>query len=187
MNEIVIDGSIGEGGGQIFRTSLTLALLTKRSLHICNIRSKRSSPGLKAQHLTALKAAERISKAKVEGDFLGSQEVLFVPGEIRAGQYKFEIPTAGSTALVLQTIFLPLSTASRKSQVTITGGTHVPWSPPYHYLEWQWLPWMERIGYPGKVELHQCGYYPAGGGRLSCVILSAESINADIILPVEDD
>lgn len=180
MNEIVIDGSIGEGGGQIFRTSLTLALLTKRSLHIYNIRSKRSSPGLKAQHLTALKAAERISNAKVDGDFLGSQEVLFNPGEIRAGQYKFEIPTAGSTALVLQTIFLPLSTASRKSQVTIIGGTHVPWSPSFHYLKWQWFPWMKKIGFLGKLELNQCGYYPAGGGELTCSVFPYGSL-----LPVQ--
>ncbi len=176
MNKIVIDGSVGEGGGQIFRTSLTLSLLTKKPLRIHNIRSKRSSPGLKQQHLTALKAAAEISNAQVEGDFPGSQEVLFVPGEIKPGKYSFKIPTAGSTALVMQTIFMPLSVASRTSHVSINGGTHVPWSPPYHYLEWQWLPWMERIGYPGKVELHQCGYYPAGGGRLSCAISPAESI-----------
>jgi len=180
MNEIVIDGSIGEGGGQIFRTSLTLALLKKQSLHIYNIRSKRSSPGLKAQHLTALKAAARISDANVEGNFLGSQEVLFKPGEIRPGQYEFEIPTAGSTALVLQTIFLPLSTASRKSQVTIIGGTHVPWSPSYHYLKWQWFPWMEKIGYSGNLELNRCGYYPAGGGELTCSVFPQGSL-----LPVQ--
>jgi len=176
MNKIVIDGSWGEGGGQILRTSLTLSLLTKKTLQIHNIRSKRSSPGLKQQHLTALRAAAEISNAQVEGDFPGSQEVLFVPGEIKPGKYKFKITTAGSTTLVMQTIFMPLSAASRASQVSITGGTHVPWSPPYHYLEWQWIPWMARIGYPGTVELHQCGYYPAGGGRLSCAVLPAESI-----------
>ncbi|MCJ7716895.1 MAG: RNA 3'-terminal phosphate cyclase [Anaerolineales bacterium] len=176
MNKIVIDGSVGEGGGQIFRTSLTLSLLTQQSLHIFNIRSKRSSPGLKAQHLAALKASASISGAKVEGDFLGSQEVLFFPGEIRPGKYKFEIPTAGSTALVLQTIFIPLSVASKKSQVSIIGGTHVPWSPPFHYLKWQWLPWMEKIGYSGKVELDHCGYYPAGGGGISCSVIPAGSI-----------
>jgi len=176
MNKIVIDGSWGEGGGQILRTSLTLSLLTKKTLQIHNIRSKRSSPGLKQQHLTALRAAAEISNAQVEGDFPGSQEVLFIPGEIKPGKYNFKITTAGSTTLVMQTIFMPLSAASRASQVSITGGTHVPWSPPYHYLEWQWIPWMARIGYPGTVELHQCGYYPAGGGRLSCVVLPAESI-----------
>lgn len=176
MNKIVIDGSLGEGGGQILRTSLTLSLLTKKALQIHNIRSKRSSPGLKQQHLTALRAAAEISNAQVEGDFPGSQEVLFVPGEIKPGKYSFKITTAGSTTLVMQTIFMPLSAASRASQVSITGGTHVPWSPPYHYLEWQWIPWMARIGYPGTVELHQCGYYPAGGGLLSCAVLPAESI-----------
>ena len=176
MNKIVIDGSVGEGGGQILRTSLTLSLLTKKTLRIHNIRSKRSSPGLKQQHLTALKAAAEISNAQVEGDFPGSQEVLFVPGEINPGKYSFKIPTAGSTTLVMQTIFMPLSSASKASHVSITGGTHVPWSPPYHYLEWQWLPWMEQIGYPGKIELGQCGYYPAGGGRLSCAVFPAETI-----------
>jgi RNA 3'-terminal phosphate cyclase (ATP) len=176
MNKIIIDGSAGEGGGQIFRTSLTLSLLTKKTLRIHNIRSKRSSPGLKQQHLTALKAAAEISNAQVEGDFLGSQEVLFIPGEINPGKYSFKISTAGSTTLVMQTIFMPLSSASKASHVSIIGGTHVPWSPPYHYLEWQWLPWMERIGYQGKIELDQCGYYPAGGGRLSCAVFPAETI-----------
>ncbi len=176
MNKIVIDGSLGEGGGQILRTSLTLSLLTKKTLQIHNIRSKRSSPGLKQQHLTALRAAAEISNAQVEGDFPGSQEVLFVPGEIKPGKYNFKITTAGSTTLVMQTIFMPLSAASKASHVSIIGGTHVPWSPPYHYLEWQWIPWMARIGYPGTVELHKCGYYPAGGGRLSCAVSSAESI-----------
>jgi len=132
MNKIVIDGSVGEGGGQILRTSLTLSLLTKKTLRIDNIRSKRSSPGLKQQHLTALKAAAEISNAHVEGDFPGSQEVLFVPGEINPGKYSFKIPTAGSTTLVMQTIFMPLSSTSKASHVSITGGTHVPWSPPYH-------------------------------------------------------
>ncbi len=176
MNKIIIDGSLGEGGGQILRTSLTLSLLTKKTLQIHNIRSKRSSPGLKQQHLTALRAAAEISNAQVEGDFPGSQEVLFVPGEIKPGKYNFKITTAGSTTLVMQTIFMPLSAASKASHVSITGGTHVPWSPPYHYLEWQWIPWMARIGFPGTVELHLCGYYPAGGGRLSCAVLPAESI-----------
>ncbi len=175
MNKIIIDGSLGEGGGQILRTSLTLSLLTKKTLQIHNIRSKRSSPGLKQQHMTALRAAAEISNAQVEGDFPGSQEVLFVPGEIKPGKYNFKIATAGSTTLVMQTIFMPLSAASRASHVSITGGTHVPWSPPYHYLEWQWIPWMSRIGYPGTIELHQCGYYPAGGGRLRCAVFPAES------------
>jgi len=178
MNKIVIDGSLGEGGGQILRTSLTLSLLTKKTLRIHNIRSKRSSPGLKQQHLTALRAAAEISNAQVEGDFPGSQEVLFVPGEIKPGKYNFKITTAGSTTLVMQTIFMPLSATSRASHVSITGGTHVPGSPPYHYLEWQWIPWMVRIGYPGTVELHQCGYYPGGGGRLSCAVLPSESIKS---------
>jgi len=121
MNKIVIDGSVGEGGGQIFRSSLTLSLLTKKPLQIHNIRSKRSSPGLKQQHLTALKAAAEISNAQVEGDFSGSQEVLFIPGEIKPGNYSFKIPTAGSTALVLQTIFMPWDACSLESSLPLFG------------------------------------------------------------------
>ena len=177
MNKISIDGSIGEGGGQIFRTSLTLSLLTKKTLQIHNIRSKRSSPGLKQQHLTALKAASEISRAQVEGDVLGSQEVLFIPGKVNSGKYSFVIPTAGSASLALQTILLPLTVPLKESQISITGGTHVPWSPPFHYLSWLWLPWLEKIGYLAKIELHHCGYYPAGGGRMTGRVFPAETIH----------
>jgi RNA 3'-terminal phosphate cyclase (ATP) len=176
MNKIVVDGSIGEGGGQIFRTSLTLSLLTGKSLQIHNIRANRSSPGLRQQHLTALKAASEISNAHVEGGIIGSQEVFFDPGEIKPGKYRFNISTAGSTSLVFQTIFIPLSVASKDSRITISGGTHVPWSPPFHYLDWQWLSWLKRIGYQGKLTLNRCGYYPTGGGEVSCLIKPGGSI-----------
>ena len=170
MNEILIDGSFGEGGGQVFRTSLTLSLLTRKPLRINNIRANRQSPGLKAQHLTALKAACQISKAAVEGDSIGSREVLFYPGEVIPGKYSFEVQTAGSTSLVLQTIFLPLVLESRPSQIVIKGGTHVPWSPVFHYLDWQWLNWMKQIGYTSSLQLNSCGYFPKGGGQIVCEI-----------------
>jgi RNA 3'-terminal phosphate cyclase (ATP) len=176
MNEIVVDGSLGEGGGQVFRTSLTLSLLTKIPFRIINIRANRRSPGLKNQHLTSLLAACQISNAAVEGGSLGSQEVFFSPGEITPGRYSFEIPTAGSTALVLQTIFLPLALASDPSRVMIRGGTHVPWSPVFHYLDWQWLNWMRKMGCDGSVLLNKCGYFPKGGGEITCEIRPAELI-----------
>jgi RNA 3'-terminal phosphate cyclase (ATP) len=130
---------------------------------------------LKQQHLTALRAACEISNAEAAGDYLGSLEVEFSPGEIQSGKYHFNIPTAGSTSLVLQTIFLPLSTSKQPSRIEIQGGTHVPWSPPYHYLKWQWLSWMEQIGFPGSLTLEKCGYYPAGGGEISATILPSKS------------
>ena len=170
MNEMLIDGSIGEGGGQVFRTSLTLSLITKKPIRIINIRANRTSPGLKHQHLTSLEAASRISNAVVEGDTIGSQEVFFSPGEVNPGRYSFEIQTAGSTALVLQTIFLPLALKPKSSRIVINGGTHVPWSPVFHYLDWQWLNWMNKIGPSGSLQLNSCGYFPKGGGQIVCEI-----------------
>jgi len=176
MNNIEIDGSLGDGGGQIFRTSLTLSLLTKQSTRIINIRASRSTPGLKYQHLTALEAACQISNAQVTGDNIGSQEVSFTPGDLKPGNYHFNIPTAGSTSLVLQTVFVPLSFSSKPSRVKISGGTHVPWSPQYHYLEYQWIPWLKKIGYAGSINLNYCGYFPAGGGELVCKINPSSDI-----------
>lgn len=163
---VTIDGSFGEGGGQILRTSLTLSIITGESLRIVNIRANRSQPGLRHQHLQAVKAAAAISGAQVSGAELHSQEIHFRPGPIRAGNYHFKIPTAGAASLVFQTIFLPLSLADKPSQVTLEGGTHVPWSPCYHYLAWQWLPYMRRLGLQGDLALERAGYYPRGGGRI---------------------
>ena len=177
MNELLIDGSVGEGGGQVFRTSLTLSLLTNRPCRIINIRAKRPSPGLKNQHLTSLQAACRISNAVVEGNSIGSQEVSFSPGEVNPGKYSFKITTAGSTSLVLQTIFLPLALKSKPSQVVIFGGTHVPWSPVSHYLDWQWLNWMQKIGFAGSLQLNGCGYFPMGGGEIICKITPGSELN----------
>ncbi len=139
---IEIDGAIGEGGGQILRSALTLALMTDRDFRILNIRARRSKPGLRPQHLTSVNAAASVGQAQVEGARLGSQEIEFRPSSIHPGSYRFEIPTAGSTSLVLQTVFLPLSIADSPSEIEIIGGTHVPWSPCFHYLEANWLPAM---------------------------------------------
>lgn len=171
---VIIEGATGEGGGQIVRTSLALSLLTGRSMRIVNIRANRSSPGLKAQHLTAVRAAAEISNARVKGDRLGSQEIHFTPGEVQGGNYQFRIQTAGSACLVLQTIFIPLARANRSSRIEIEGGTHVPWSPCYHYLDWQWLPYLRKIGYAGDIELEKAGYFPRGGGKLRAVIHPAQ-------------
>ena len=174
---IDIDGSSGEGGGQVLRSALALSLLTGKALHLRNIRAKRSKPGLMAQHLVCVEASAKISQAEVEGAKLGSTSLVFQPGEVRSGRYRFDIPTAGSTSLVLQTIFLPLAMVEGTSQVTISGGTHVPYAPVYHYLELQWLPHLEKIGFQVRLALEQAGFYPAGGGCIHATIRNAGKFN----------
>ncbi len=163
---IKIDGSTGEGGGQILRTSLSLSLVMGEPLRITNIRAHRPKPGLRAQHLKAVEAAAVIGQADVEGASFGSRSVVFRPKDIFAGRYRFDIGTAGSTSLVLQTIFTPLSLAIAPSVITITGGTHVKWSPAFHYLNMHWLTFMHQIGYKSDLTLDLAGFFPKGGGRV---------------------
>jgi RNA 3'-terminal phosphate cyclase (ATP) len=167
---IEIDGAQGEGGGQVLRSALTLSILTDQPFHIVNIRARRSKPGLAAQHLKSIDAAATISKAEVQGAHLGSRELSFKPGGLRSGRYKFEVGTAGATTLILQTILLPLSRTSSASTVIITGGTHVPASPCYHYIEMNWLPCLREIGMDATLSLGQAGFFPRGGGRIQATI-----------------
>jgi RNA 3'-terminal phosphate cyclase (ATP) len=176
---IEIDGSYGEGGGQVLRTALTLALMTGQTLRIVNIRAGRKKPGLRPQHLQAVEASVKISQGSAEGARLGATEILFHPGQIKAGKYQFDIGTAGATSLVLQTIFLPLCLAGdskNTSTLTITGGTHVPWSPCFHYLDLQWLHFLQRIGLDAELGLEQAGFYPQGGGRLKASLRPIEQL-----------
>jgi RNA 3'-terminal phosphate cyclase (ATP) len=175
---IEIDGSLGEGGGQVLRSSLALSVLTHQAVRLRNIRIRRPKPGLAAQHLIAVEAAATICHAEVEGASLGSTRLAFTPGEVRPGTYRFEIPTAGATTLVLQTIFLPLCLAQASSNVAIGGGTHVPWSPCYHYLEQQWLPALKPMGVEARLELEQAGFYPQGGGIIQAVIQPVGKLGA---------
>jgi len=161
---ILIDGSEGEGGGQIIRTSLSLSLITGKAFRIENIRAGRREPGLREQHLTCVRACRAISGAAVEGDEGGSQSLSFRPGAITPGLYDFPISTAGSTSLVFQTVFFPLALAGGRSRVRITGGTHVRWSPTFDYLSLQWLPVMKSLGFSGEISLEKAGYFPKGGG-----------------------
>ena len=188
---IEIDGSLGEGGGQVLRSALTLAMLTGQALRITNIRARRKKPGLQAQHLAAVKAAAAISAAQVEGMIQDSTALTFAPGDVQPGDYRFDIGTAGATSLVLQTIFLPLALCNlagaglltvppaaptagaglltvppSASEITLIGGTHVPWSPCFHYLDLQWLPFMHRIGFDTTLELLLAGFYPQGNGQI---------------------
>ena len=163
---ITIDGSQGEGGGQVLRSSLTLSVMTGQPFEIYNIRSNRKKPGLQPQHLKCVEAAAVICKAEQKGAAIGSTRLIFSPGKVNPGNYQVDIGTAGSTSLVLQTIFLPLSFSNDESTVTITGGTHVPWSPVFHYLDLQWLPVLRQSGFDMKITLKLAGFYPKGGGRI---------------------
>lgn len=163
---ITIDGSQGEGGGQILRTSLGLSLVTGQAVRIEKIRAKRSKPGLLRQHLTALQAAVEIGAAQVTGDYLGARELTFIPNSVRPGTYKFAIGTAGSASLVLQTVLPALMLADAPSQLTLEGGTHNPFAPPYPFLEKAFLPLLARFGPRVTVKLTRAGFYPAGGGQM---------------------
>lgn len=167
---IEINGAFGEGGGQILRSSLTLSALLMTPVHIQHIRTNRSKPGLRPQHLAAVNAIARLTEAEVSGAHLGSQAVTLRPVRLRSGRYRFDIPTAGALTLVMQTVFFPLSFAPGTSQLTLTGGTHVPWSPIYPYLQEHWLPVMAACGFRAETRLHSAGFYPAGGGQVSARI-----------------
>lgn len=165
---IQIDGSFGEGGGQMIRNSLALAAVTGKSMEIINIRARRSKPGLQPQHLTAVRAAASICAAQLEGEAIGSTRLRFTPGaEVQAGEYRFDIGTAGATGLVLQTLLLPLSLAKSDSQVRVKGGTHVPNAPTVDYLEAVYLPALRRLGFSGAVDYTSAGFFPKGGGQVS--------------------
>ena len=167
---IDIDGSRGEGGGQVLRSALALSAITGTAMRITNIRGRRPKPGLMAQHLKAVEGAAAICGARVEGAQLRSQTLVFEPRAIRAGSFHFDIGTAGATSLVLQTILVPLSMAATTSSVTVTGGTHVPWSPCFDYLHVHWLPYVRRIGFDLDLSLDLAGFYPQGGGRVRAAV-----------------
>jgi RNA 3'-terminal phosphate cyclase (ATP) len=175
---IEIDGSHGEGGGQILRTALALSCLLKLPVRIYNIRKNRSKPGLMPQHLTGVRAASEITSARLSGDSIGSQELVFEPGPTRFGQYFFDIGTAGSTSLLFQTILLPLALSGGASDVGIKGGTHVPWSPPFDYIRDVFLPFMGFLGVNAEARIESCGFYPKGGGTVFFDIRPADCIAA---------
>ena len=160
-----IDGSAGEGGGQVLRTCLSLSVATGRPVRLSNIRAGRPKPGLMRQHLTCVRAAARISGAYVEGDTIGSRQILFQPAGIFPGQYTFKVGSAGSCLLVLQTVLPPLLRAVGPSQIELEGGTHNPAAPPWEVIERAWFPALRAMGakVDGRLERH--GFMPAGGGR----------------------
>ncbi len=174
MTPLFIDGSYGEGGGQILRTALALSCVLGKPIEVQNIRKARPKPGLQPQHLAAVKAAAKISNATIEGATLSSTSLKFTPGPVSSGDYRFDVAetigSAGSTSLVLQTLLLPLLSADRISTVILLGGTHVPWSPTFHYLERLFLPTIRKLGFRVELNIEQWGWYPRGGGSISARI-----------------
>jgi RNA 3'-terminal phosphate cyclase (ATP) len=161
---LIIDGSYGEGGGQILRSALALSAVLLQPVTIEKIRAGRRNPGLQAQHLAGVMALAEITQAEVEGGRIGSTALRFHPKGLYPGQHRFEVGTAGAISLVLQTILVPLAFAAHPSRFEITGGTHVPWSPPYHYLAEVLLPTLGAMGLKASLALERWGFYPKGGG-----------------------
>jgi RNA 3'-terminal phosphate cyclase (ATP) len=180
MSTILIDGSEGEGGGQILRTALSLSMVTGQPFRMEKIRAGRPKPGLKRQHLTSVEAAATVSQAIVEGAFLESESVEFLPGKVVPGTYSFDVGSAGSATLVLQTVLPPLLTADGVSRLTVTGGTHNPAAPPYDFLLKTFGPQLERFGPRLEWQLERPGFFPAGGGRFFVTIFPVPQL-----VPVE--
>jgi RNA 3'-terminal phosphate cyclase (ATP) len=175
-----VDGSYGEGGGQILRTALALAALTGEPVRIEHIRARRSKPGLRPQHLTAVQAVARVCQAEVTGVHLGSQTLTFRPRTPQGGHYLFDVAettrSAGAVALVAQAVLPPLIKAGAPATVIIKGGTHVPWSPPAHYLSHVFLPALAAMGAQVDMTLERWGWYPRGGGKLRLTVGDARHL-----------
>jgi RNA 3'-terminal phosphate cyclase (ATP) len=163
---IIIDGSEGEGGGQMVRNSCALSLVTGEAFRITNIRAKRSKPGLMRQHVTAVEAACVISGSECRGLAVGSSELEFRPGKVVSGEYRFAVGTAGSTGLVLQTVLMPLILADGPSRLILEGGTHNMLAPPFDFIERSFLPVINRMGPKVEARIVRHGFYPRGGGRI---------------------
>ncbi len=178
LPKMKIDGSLGEGGGQILRTALALAAITRRPVEIRNIRAGRKKPGLRPQHLMGVKALAMVTSARVEGAELGSVRLYFEPRQLKGGTYALDIGTAGSTGLVLQAMMPGLLLADGPSRLTITGGTHVPWSPCFHYLNEVFVAALKEMGCSVSLELVRWGWYPKGGGRVVASISPVAKLGA---------
>jgi RNA 3'-phosphate cyclase len=161
-----IDGSLGEGGGQILRTSMALAALLGQPVVIDRIRANRRQPGLKTQHLAGVLALADITDAEMHGAHKHSTRLVFMPHTLKGGKYRFEISTAGAACMLFGAVLPPLLFAPQPSEITITGGTHVPFSPPFHYLARVFLPALRKMGAEVELELVRWGFYPKGGGEI---------------------
>jgi RNA 3'-terminal phosphate cyclase (ATP) len=181
---LTIDGSTGEGGGQVLRTALSLAAILSQPIQIINLRAGRKQPGMRPQHVQAVRAAAALCNARLEGMHEHSRDLRFEPQTPpQAGSYHFEIGTAGAATLVLQTLLLPLVAAGGPSTVVVRGGTHVAWSPPFDYVEQIYLPALAALGIDGQVELVQWGFYPKGGGEIRATIQPSPALAGPDLSP----
>lgn len=170
---ITIDGSHGEGGGQVLRTALSLSAIRNQPFRMINIRAHRKKPGLMPQHLAATRAAQAVVNAQLSGDHTGSGEITFSPGSISGDSFRFDIGTAGSVSLVVQTVLPILLFAGGTSTFTVTGGTNVPFSPSADYLTEIFLPMLKTIGCSVRLRTDHYGFYPRGGGRVRAEVYRA--------------
>jgi RNA 3'-terminal phosphate cyclase (ATP) len=170
LPELVVDGSQGEGGGQILRTSLALSMVTGRPVRFTRIRAGRPKPGLMRQHLTCVQAALAVCGGTVDGAALGSTELRFAPGPVQAGNWHFQVPGAGSCLLVLQTVLPALMQAPGPSRLRLGGGTHNPWAPPFDFVQRAYAPLLARLGVRVDLQLARRGFHPGGGGDLRAEI-----------------
>lgn len=175
---IEVDGSLGEGGGAVLRTALALSAVSRRPIHIYNIRAKRPKPGLAPQHLRGVEALAKLTRAKVEGLSLRSTELKFEPGPVEGGRYRADIGTAGSTTLILQVLMPAAAFASKRVEIQITGGTDNPLAPPIDYLINVTLPVLRKMGYVARVERVRRGHYPRGGGLVRASIQPVQKLRA---------
>lgn len=175
-HDIEIDGSFGEGGGQILRTSLALSLVTGKPFRMERIRANRKKPGLARQHLTAVNAAAIISNTEVNGNALESQTLTFAPQQVIPGDYHFAVGTAGSCTLVLQTVLPALLMTVGESRLVLEGGTHNPLAPSFDFLETVFLPLLNRMGANMSAKLDRPGFYPAGGGKMRVTVASSGAL-----------
>ncbi|MFN2190386.1 MAG: RNA 3'-terminal phosphate cyclase, partial [Candidatus Promineifilaceae bacterium] len=190
---ITIDGSRGEGGGQVLRTCLSLSAITGKPFRIRNIRANRSRPGLRPQHLTAVRMVAAVCRANMEGDELDSTELVFEPGSRPvADSYRFDVReaspsgrSAGSVTLILQAVLWPLVFAAQPSEIIVRGGTFVPFSPPYHYFSEVALPAFTRFGVSCEASLNAWGWMAEGGGEMKAVITPTTHLRAAVFEPDE--
>lgn len=182
MQHIHIDGSQGEGGGQILRSSLALSLVTGKAFTIENIRAKRQRPGLLRQHLTSLEAAMEVGRCHTQDARIGATKLTFEPNGIKGGQHEFAVGTAGSATLVFQTVLPALMLAKEPSTLKLQGGTHNPMAPPFDFLQQAFLPLVNRLGPKVEAKLIRCGFYPAGGGEFHVEITPVKKLGTLTLL-----
>lgn len=187
LGSIKIDGSYGEGGGAILRNAVAFSALTSKSIHINNIRANRPKSGLMPQHLNAVNAVAQLSGAECSKLNIGSDELIFKPGNIEGGKFEIDIKTAGSITLVLQAFMIPAVFADSPVEIMIKGGTDVRWSPSVDYLQNITLKILKKMGYTAKMDIIRRGHYPRGGGIVNVKIKPVRKLNPVKLIDLKFD